>query len=337
MQPLVSILIPAYNAQKWIAQTLESCLAQSYKNIEIIVVDDGSRDCTLKAARSFERKNVKVISQPNSGASAARNRAFELAQGEYIQWLDADDLLASNKILEQVNVLLQGGKKTLLSSSWARFRSSPQNATMSPNSLWKNFLPVEFLLEQMAKNIYMPNFAWLASRELLTAAGPWDTRLTLDDDGEYFFRVILASEQVLFVEKAKGFYRMPSPGNQSCVIGPGKMRSQLLSMQLQIARLRQREDTARVKTAALQYLQNWYDLFYPEQPDVLAEFKALARDLGGELRTPKLSWKYRWIQKLFGWPAARRTQRFYNRCKGKLLNRWQQTQDIPLNPEVENV
>ncbi|MEY4916996.1 MAG: hypothetical protein RL616_909 [Verrucomicrobiota bacterium] len=118
MKPLVSILIPAYNSEQWLADTLRSALAQTWANKEIIVVDDGSRDGTLALARSFESLGVKVATQNNSGASAARNHAFRLSQGEFIQWLDADDLLAPGKITSQMNAIDRGySERTLLSSA----------------------------------------------------------------------------------------------------------------------------------------------------------------------------------------------------------------------------
>src|SRR5208282_3082860 len=97
-KPSVSILIPAYNAQEWIANTLRSAIAQTWEPKEIIVVDDGSADQTFAIARQFESDAVRVVTQRNQGAAAARNHAFALSRGEYIQWLDADDLLAPDKI-----------------------------------------------------------------------------------------------------------------------------------------------------------------------------------------------------------------------------------------------
>src|SRR3984885_14720915 len=94
VQPLVSIVIPAYNAEKWIADTLRSAIAQTWERKEIIVVDDGSTDQTHAIARQFEAQGVRVVKQENQGASAARNKAFSLSHGDHIQWLDADDLLA---------------------------------------------------------------------------------------------------------------------------------------------------------------------------------------------------------------------------------------------------
>src|SRR5918996_6070506 len=90
INPLVSILIPAFNAQDYIAETLKSAIEQTWEKKEIIVVDDGSRDQTLSVARQFASKTVSVVTQENQGAAAARNKALERCQGDYIQWLDAD-------------------------------------------------------------------------------------------------------------------------------------------------------------------------------------------------------------------------------------------------------
>src|SRR5438876_760555 len=107
MKPLVSILIPAYNAEEWIADTIRSAIGQTCPRKEIIVVDDGSSDRTAEVAQRFASKEVTVVSIQNQGAAAARNHALRLSQGDYIQWLDADDLLAPDKVERQL-ALLEG-------------------------------------------------------------------------------------------------------------------------------------------------------------------------------------------------------------------------------------
>ena len=105
MKPLVSILIPTYNAELWLVETIDSALKQTWSNIEIVVVDDGSKDNTLAVAKRFESSLVKVIYQENQGQSAAENRALQEAQGDFIQYLDADDLLAPDKIERQISLI----------------------------------------------------------------------------------------------------------------------------------------------------------------------------------------------------------------------------------------
>src|SRR5208282_2500580 len=209
MKPLVSILIPAYNAEEFIADAIRSALAQTWRRKEIIVVDDGSRDGTAGVAQGFASQDVVVVSKENEGAAATRNHAFQLSQGEYIQWLDADDLLAPDKIERQLAALREGdSKRMLLSSSWGLFSYRTKHARFVPTSLWQDLMPVEWLLRKMGENQHMQTATWLTSRELAEAAGSWDTRLLVDDDGEYFCRVLLASEGTHFVPEARVYCRV---------------------------------------------------------------------------------------------------------------------------------
>ena len=324
MKPLVSILIPAFNAEEWVGDTIQSALAQTWPRKEIIVVDDGSKDRTLSVARQCANEQVRVVTQPNQGAAAARNKAYSISQGDYIQWLDADDLLAPDKIAKQVEILNKcASNRTLLSSAWGQFMYRLSRAKFTPTPLWSDLSPVEWLVRKMGQNIFMQTATWLVSRELTQAAGPWDTRLWVDDDGEYFCRVILKSDGVRFVPGAKVFYRRPVSENLS-FIGQSdeKMKALLLSIRMHIGYLRSLEDSPRVRTACLIYLQGVLPFFYPEKLDLVAESEQLAADLGGKLEIPRLSWKYAWIQKVFGWSAAKRAQLGYNKLKGSMMRSW---------------
>jgi len=104
VKPEVSVVIPAYNSEKHIAETLRSVLAQTYRNYEVIVVDDGSSDGTLRLARSFEPQ-VKVLTKKNGGPASARNLAISNSQGDYIAFLDGDDLWVEDKLEEQAAFL----------------------------------------------------------------------------------------------------------------------------------------------------------------------------------------------------------------------------------------
>jgi glycosyltransferase involved in cell wall biosynthesis len=105
--PLISIVIPCFNSEQYLSETLESCLQQTYPNWEIIVVDDGSTDASLKIARNYSHyySGIEVISIENNGQCFARNLGMKKAQGEYIQFLDSDDLLAPQYLEEQLKVL----------------------------------------------------------------------------------------------------------------------------------------------------------------------------------------------------------------------------------------
>jgi len=322
--PLVSILIPAYNAEQWIAETLESAVRQNWANKEIVVVDDGSTDGTLRIARQFVSRGVKIVTQPNSGAAAARNKAFEHSKGEFIQWLDADDLLSSQKISEQMTVAQNcQDTRTLLSSGWGEFMYRPAKAEFRPSPLWHNLSPVEWLLRKWENNAHMQTATWLVSRELSDAAGPWDTRLFGDDDGEYFSRVIKQCGGIRFVPQAKVFYRAAGSDRLSYIPrSDKKIRAQFLGMKLQIGYLRSLTDDKRARAACVHYLQTWLHNFYPDRHEILNEAHQLARELGGELHVPRFSWKYAWIEKTFGWAAAERAQIQYNQWKTCAIRYW---------------
>ena len=323
MRPLVSILIPAHNAEQWISDTIRSGLAQTWPRKEIIVVDDGSEDRTLSIARGFASQ-VTVISQQNSGASAARNNAFAHCRGDYIQWLDADDLLSPDKVAHQMEAAQQvRDRRALFSSPWAYFRYRPARAKFIPTPLCCDLGPTEWMIRKWEGNWHMQTATWLISRELTEAAGLWDTRLLGDDDGEYFARVINASTGIRFVPQSRVYYRI-TPSSRLSHIGRSnkKMEAQFLGMKLQIGYLRARDDSDRVRAACVTYLQTWLPNFYPNRPDLVQEAQQLAASLGGRLSLPKASWKYAWIEKLFGFAAAKHAQLYYNRGKSSALRAW---------------
>jgi glycosyltransferase involved in cell wall biosynthesis len=324
MQPLVSILIPAYNTQEWIADTLRSAIAQTWERKEIIVVDDGSTDQTQTIARRFESDGVRVVTQKNHGAAATRNKAYSLSQGDYIQWLDADDLLAPDKVSRQIAALKQGvSKRTLLSSGWGHFMYRYHRAEFTLTPLWCDLSPTEWLLRKMGQNLHMQTATWLVSRELTETAGPWNTALLVDDDGEYFCRVLLASDGVRFVPEAKVYYRVSGSSSVSYMgRSDRKIVAQWKSMQLHIGYLRSLEDSDRVRAACVKYLQNWLAGFYPERLDIVKRAQEMARDLGGQLELPRFSWKYSWIEALFGRRLARRAQVSLGRVKLSLVRSW---------------
>ncbi len=324
MKPLVSILIPAYNAEEWISDTLRSAIAQTWKNKEIIVINDGSKDNTADVVRQFESQGVRLVTQQNQGAAATRNACFALSQGDYIQWLDADDLLSPEKISRQIAALDEKcTKRTLLSGGWAYFIYRYYQAKFVPTPLWCDLLPAEWLLRKMELNLHMQTATWLVSRELTEAAGPWNVKLLGDDDGEYFCRILLASDGVRFVPDTRVYYRKPGAGNLSHIGSSGsKMERQLDSMEMHIRYLRSLEDNERVRAGCVQYLQNWVLNYYPERLDLFARAQVMAKELGGELHEPRLSWKYSWIKAIFGWHLAKRARMVLPQFRWNVARTW---------------
>ncbi len=206
----VSVLIPLYNSEEYIAETIDSCLNQTYKDIEIIIVDDGSTDSSLDIVRQYENKheNIKVETQKNSGAPTARNRAFELSKGSYIQYLDADDLLHPEKIDLQMKILKDADDYTIVFGKWGMFQKNIENV------IWKN-LPVnknyddprQFLIELWASGMAVIPHLWLIPRKVIEKSGGWDESLAKNQDGEFFARVVFEASKIVFIEKSIGYYR----------------------------------------------------------------------------------------------------------------------------------
>ncbi len=323
MNPLVSILIPAYNSAPWIAETLKSVLNQTWPNREIIVVvDDGSSDQTLAVARQFASATVSVVSLTHRSVAAARNEAFALCQGDYVQWLDADDLLSPDKIALQMQAAEQSAsQRTLLSCEWGHFFYRPAKARFRPTPLWCDLSPPEWLLRKMGGGDHMQPATWLVRREIIEAAGKFNEQLVVDEDGEYFCRLVLASDGIRFVPGAKVFYRVSGSASTTRKAF-SRPDERWQSLQAQFAHLRSLGDNERVRAACVNYLQHWLIFFYPQRPDIVRQAEQLAASVGGRLTPPKLRWKYAWIEKFRGYDAAKRAQFFLPNLKEQALRRW---------------
>ena len=175
----------------------------------------------------------------------------------------------------------------------------------------------------MGQNLHMQTATWLVSRELTEAAGPWDTRLSLDDDGEYFCRVVLASNAIRFVADAKVFYRQQGSDRLSSIDrSDKKLESQFLSMQLHVDYLRSFEDSERVRTASLTYLQTWFGWFFEERRDLASQLERLAATLGGRLGGPNVTLEVSLDSKALWLDRGKRGRQRWNRCKSFVTQVW---------------
>lgn len=115
MLPLVSVLIPLYNAQQYIADTIIKIKRQTYPNIEVIIVDDHSTDESLKVAQQYASEQIHVYVNPLKGGNSARNYAFLQSKGEYVKFMDADDYCSDNLIKSQIErILSEGTRQTVV-------------------------------------------------------------------------------------------------------------------------------------------------------------------------------------------------------------------------------
>ena len=311
MPPLVSILIPAHNAAPWIRETLDSALAQTHPRVEIVVVDDGSADDTLALARAFEPRGVRVANQANAGASAARNHALRLARGEFIQFLDADDLLSPRKLELQLALLAGRPAGTLATCRWGRFETDPAAARFVDEAVFRDFAPLDYLLAHTGGGAMMHPAAWLVPRAVAEAAGPWDETLSLNDDGEYFARVVLASAGLAFAAgpAAASYYRSNLTGSLSGRRSARALVSLEKSCALISGRLLAAEDSPRVRRALADYWQRACYELYPEAPAASRAAGRRAAEFGGSRLRPPGGPRRQLLARFVGWRLARRLVR----------------------------
>jgi glycosyltransferase involved in cell wall biosynthesis len=190
--PLVSTIIPTYNRASLVSEAIDSVLAQTYPQIEVIVIDDGSTDGTLEVLKRYGNR-IQVISQPNAGPAAARNRGIDAAQGEMVAFLDSDDLWLPEKLARQVKLLQQLGNVPCCVSS-IRMQGKGQQSTsfdvawLDPavgEGVWHN--PDEIL----ATRFVLFNQGVIIRRPVLKELGGFDERLWLLEDYDLALRLSL--------------------------------------------------------------------------------------------------------------------------------------------------
>ncbi|MCS3657969.1 glycosyltransferase involved in cell wall biosynthesis [Salinibacter ruber] len=318
MAALVSILIPCYNAEPWLEETLESALGQTWPNTEIIVVDDGSTDDSLAVARSFETEGVTVIEKNSEGASAARNRALREARGEYIQFLDADDLLSPDKITVQMRRLQEEPDGTIAGAAWERFCDTPGDHEPQSKSYvaWRDFEdPFDWLVMAADGRATMPLMGWLTPRSVVEAAGSWNESLSVNDDGEYFARVLLESAKIAFCRDACVYYRSGSQKTLSARRSPQALQSWYRSLRFVEKYMLRREDSPRVRRACAHQLRHFVHSVYPNAPTLVEEAEARIEQLGEAVGAPGGSTKYNIIARVLGWKPAAWLRHLYYRLR----------------------
>jgi glycosyltransferase involved in cell wall biosynthesis len=318
--PAVSIIIPAYNAARWIADTLQSALAQTWKNKEIILIDDGSTDDTVAIAERHECTVLKIIRQDNQGPGVARNKAFQESQGDYIQYLDHDDLLSPEKVEAQLKVLMESPPRMVGVSSAVYFMDGQDPHDAKRQDGWPMVStddPVNWLIDLFGPDgpfSMVPPGCWLTPRVLVEEAGAWDERPTPDDDGEFFTRVIVRSSGIRRAETGTFYFRKhPDGQNRGCMrteeLHWGALRSTERKAQVILAE----SETPRAKRALANLFMVRAVASYPFYPEITSVAIKRAEELGGASYFPPFgTWRGDLLSRLVGWKLARKASVLYD-------------------------
>ncbi len=299
----------------YVGQTLESLLAQTRLADEIIVVDDGSTDESAAKVESYVDRGVQLVRQDNRGASAARNRAFAASTGQFVIFVDADDLVGPHHLESLLACLLEHPLCVAL-SKWDRFHHTPEEARFPDRPTECDMRGIDWLMLDWERGRPMTQSGMiLIPRVLIEEYGGWDERLSLLDDFEFFARIISRSDGVRFAPKGRLYYRSGLSNTLSGRKSKEAVLSAFNSIMWGISHVLTIEDNPHIRRICANMCQDFEYMYYPKHADLTAEARCRATELGGSTRGPDGPPGFHTLRRFFGWKIARCLQRLGERLR----------------------
>jgi glycosyltransferase involved in cell wall biosynthesis len=209
---LVSVIIPTYNRARWLVEAMASVYAQRYRPIELLVVDDGSTDNTKDFVEQWQKQcahdagfSIRYMYQQNAGGGAARNLGLTESHGEFIQFLDSDDVLAPSKISEQVRVFSTCNERSAMYGAWRFFKDTQEHVEIYDAHLQHNG---DMALKNWLGEGFVPSHSLLWRKKDIANIGPWDESLAADQDGDFAMRFLSNGGTLVFCPMAWVYYRL---------------------------------------------------------------------------------------------------------------------------------
>jgi glycosyltransferase involved in cell wall biosynthesis len=314
--PLVSVCMPAYNAGNFIREAVNSVLVQTYSNLELVIVNDGSTDNTLEILQSLNDRRITVLSSTNKGQSAAANLAYRNSSGELIKFMDADDLISEHFIKSQVGII-RNDENVIASASWGRFyHNDLKTFKLKEEMITAPAEPIEWLATSMNnKQIMLQSARWLIPRPMLERAGLWKEELSLINDFEFFIRLLLTAKEIRYAPEAVLYYRSGLDTSLSGSKSRKAAESAFNAIDWGSGHMLRHENSGRIRTIAADCFQRFIYDFYPHYPDILKKAKLKVRQLGGS-RIPFLAGGYtRKMVRFLGWRATKKIKLFIYKLK----------------------
>lgn len=305
--PLVSVIIPAYNSEKYISDTLRSVIAQTYQNLEVIVVDDASTDTTLQLLETIDAGIPMLVikKEQNSGAAASRNTGYRHAKGSLVKFLDADDLIDPEMITRQV--ALVENDSAIISAQWGRFNGNDISTfKLSPEECWQTMSSLEWIYSSWKNAQPMTNPGiFLIPKKLIEKAGLWDENLSLLDDTEYFARTISAAEKVIFSSGSTLYYRSGINGLSSLNSRKG-IESAYAAVEKATIAFLNRQNDERTRLLCANLWQSFVYWIYPAHNDLIAKAEHKIKNYGGSSLKFKSGGYSKVLQNIVGWKLTKK-------------------------------
>ena len=302
----VSIIIPSFNSASFIKETLLNAARSITADDEIIVVDDHSSDSSPSIAEDVIDSlsiRAKIEINPGKGACSARNHGFHVSSGEWVQWLDADDLVDPKKTVQAIGYL-KDNPTHLIACPWHPFHDNLEHGQLPDDVDWDTIPVHSTPADWLARDTFMGLHCYAGHRSLFEKAGPWDESLTINQDGEYFARVIAQSEGVHFTRETEVYYRRASSGSVSRFT-PEKADSLFRSTESMAATAMKVESSKRMQQMVSNRWQHFIYTVYPSRADLIEQAETKLQGLPKPtISNPNaVSPLSRWVSDTFGWKA----------------------------------
>jgi len=312
--PLVSICMPAYNSANYIAAAINSVINQSYKNLELIIVNDGSTDETFSIANNFDDDRIAVYTTDNRGQCAAANEAFRLSKGKFIKFFDSDDILSENFVEEQIK-LIHNKPGCIACASWGRFYGNDLSTfELNANQNDYNQQPFEWLINSMRDGHVMLQCAlWLIPRNILLKSGLWNEKLSLINDFDFFIRVLLKAEYLYFSPNSILYYRSGVLDSLSSQVTRKAALSAFTSLTFGIESMLAKDNSIQIKKIAANTFQNFIYDYYPEFPDLINLAEKKVFEYGGSDIKFSTGGIMSVLSRIVGWKMSKRIRKLLKR------------------------
>lgn len=209
-KPLVSVITTCYNQAQFLPEAVRSVQEQTYEHWELIIIDDGSTDNTSEVGRMLEKKDVRVrfVHQKNQGLAASRNNGYLIAEGEYIQFLDADDFIISGKLEEQVKIMEEDLSIGVCYSNYLTFTGNPDNTAGRYSEHFLGEDPLTDFLFKWERGLSIPIHSALFRKSVFHQGRPFINDLKAKEDWVMWVELALNKTQFYFIDKNYALYRM---------------------------------------------------------------------------------------------------------------------------------